>query len=300
MPYFRKEETGIHNQYMDQSLEGNVFFSVIIPTFERPNDLNLALNGLRRSAQNCSYSFEVIFSDDSNNEDSLDMITNNFREVRWTRGKKIGPAGNRNSGAQISTGEWLIFIDDDCIPEPNFLKSYVKAIKENPSTNVFEGKISPDRERRTWAEGCPENSQGGMLWTSNLCINKNLFFEIGKFDERFKIAYEDVEFAYRLKQRKTKTVFVSDAAVCHPWRSLRSGGKNWKTKGYQIESLLLFLDKHSDAHKEYGSPSVYFKNFLRIISRNLFYCLFKLKGRGIDILISQAFISLKTTLILLK
>ena len=228
------------------------------------------------------------------------MVKKEFPDVSWGKGKQNGPAGNRNAGVKRAQGQWIVFLDDDCIAQVDYLNAYAKAIRANPGTQVFEGRIFANRPRITWAEGCPENSSGGMLWTSNLCIKKSLFFEIGKFDERFKVAYEDVEFAHRLKQRKTKTVFVSDAAVCHPWRSLRSGGKNWKSKGYQIESLLLFLDKHSDAHKEYGSPSLYFKNFLRIITRNLIYCLFQLNGRGIDILISQAYISLKTTLILLK
>jgi len=280
--------------------KGNIFFSVVIPTYERPDDLRICLNSLSEEFQQGSQTYEVIVTDDSKSDKSKRMVKKEFPDVSWGKGKQNGPAGNRNAGVKRAQGQWIVFLDDDCIAQVDYLNAYAKAIRANPGTQVFEGRIFANRPRITWAEGCPENSSGGMLWTSNLCIKKSLFFEIGKFDERFKVAYEDVEFAHRLKQRKTKTVFVSDAAVCHPWRSLRSGGKNWKSKGYQIESLLLFLDKHSDAHKEYGSPSLYFKNFLRIITRNLIYCLFQLKGRGIDILISQAYISLKTTLILLK
>ena len=279
---------------------GNIFFSVVIPTYERLDDLRICLNSLNEEFQQGVPTYEVIVTDDSMSDKSRRMVEKEFPDVSWGKGKQNGPAGNRNAGVKRAQGQWIVFLDDDCIAQEDYLNAYATAIRTNPGTQVFEGRIFADRPRITWAEGCPENSNGGMLWTSNLCIKRNLFFEIGKFDERFKVAYEDVEFAYRLKQRKIKTLFVSDAAVCHPWRSLRSGGKNWKTKGYQIESLLLFLDKHSDAHKEYGSPSLYFKNFIRIITRNLMYCLFQLNGRGIDILISQAYISLKTTIILLK
>jgi len=280
--------------------KGNIFFSVVIPTYERPDDLRICLNSLSEEFQQGSQTYEVIVTDDSKSDKSKKMVKKEFPDVSWGKGKQNGPAGNRNAGVKRAQGQWIVFLDDDCIAQVDYLNAYAKAIRANPGTQVFEGRIFANRPRITWAEGCPENSSGGMLWTSNLCIKKSLFFEIGKFDERFKVAYEDVEFAHRLKQRKTKTVFVSDAAVCHPWRSLRSGGKNWKSKGYQIESLLLFLDKHSDAHKEYGSPSLYFKNFARIISKNLIYCLLKLKGRGLDILISQAYISLQTSIILLR
>jgi len=280
--------------------DSNLFFSVVIPTYERPNDLRVCLQSLRKDIQLGTPPYEIIVTDDSKSDKSRRMVEAEFPDVSWGKGKQNGPAGNRNAGVDRTKGQWIVFLDDDCIAQEGYLKAYAKAIRANLGTQVFEGRIIADRPRITWAEGCPENSSGGMLWTSNLCIEKSLFFEIGKFDERFKVAYEDVEFAYRLKKQNIKTLFVSDAAVCHPWRSLRSGGKNWKSKGYQIESLLLFLDKHSDAHKEYGSPSLYFKNFARIISKNLIYCLLKLKGRGLDILISQAYISLQTSIILLR
>ena len=280
--------------------DSNLFFSVVIPTYERPDDLRICLQSLRKEFQIEAPPYEIIVSDDSKSDESRRMVEQEFPNVTWVKGKQNGPAGNRNAGVDRAKGQWIVFLDDDCIAQESYLKDYSKMIETKTDIQLFEGRIFADRPRITWAEGCPENSSGGMLWTSNLCIEKSLFFEIGKFDERFKVAYEDVEFAYRLKKQNIKTLFVSDAAVCHPWRSLRSGGKNWKSKGYQIESLLLFLDKHSDAHKEYGSPSLYFKNFARIISKNLIYCLLKLKGRGLDILISQAYISLQTSIILLR
>ena len=188
----------------------------------------------------------------------------------------------------------IVFIDDDCFAEPQCLEAYSKAIRKNPGTEVFEGRIYPDRARVTWAEGCPSNEEGGMLWTSNLCIRKTLFNELGGLDERFKVAFEDVDLAYRLKKYNKSIIFVPDAAVCHPWRTLRKSIKNWKVKGYQWESLRLFLKKHPESIKEYGSPLIYVRHAVRMLTKDLCTCLFILKGRGIDILFSQLSCTLLT------
>jgi GT2 family glycosyltransferase len=276
----------------------NPFFSVVVPSYERPADLKICLESLSDQNQIDAPSYEIIVSDDSKSDSSKILIEKDFPHVHWGEGKKIGPAGNRNAGVARARGEWIVFLDDDCIAQEGYLNAYAKAIRANTDVLVFEGRIFADRPRRTWAEGCPENEHGGMLWTSNLCVNRKLFIEIGGLDERFKIAYEDVDFAHRLKQRSIHSVFVSDAAVCHPWRTLREKGNNWKPKSYEIISLLLFLKKHPDAREEHGEYLIYLKNFTRMMFKDMPYCLFKLRGRGVDILLSQAFISFQISLIL--
>lgn len=268
--------------------------SVVIPTYERADDLERCLESLGSANQTIEEDFEVLVSDDSNSADSRRLVRSKFPSVSWDEGKKNGPAGNRNAGAARAKGKWIVFIDDDCFAEPQYLEAYSKAIHENRGTEVFEGRIYPDRPRKTWAEGCPTNEEGGMLWTSNICIRKTLFDELGGLDERFKVAFEDVDLAYRLKRINKTVVFIPEAAVCHPWRTLRKSIKNWKTKGYQWESLRLFLKKHPESVKEYGSPLLYMRHALRMLTKDLCTCVFILKGRGIDILFSQLSCTLTT------
>ena len=118
-------------------------------------------------------------------------------------------------------------------------------------------------------------------------------------DERFKVAFEDVDFAYRLKINDVASKFIKQASVCHPWRSLRKNIKNWKKKGYEWESLSLFLKKHPKSYHEYGNPKIYLRHAFRMITSDLYKCLFKMKGRGIDILALQ-FICTISTIIKLK
>lgn len=257
----------------------NPLLSVVIPTYERPNDLRICLNSLSKDIQLGSPSYEIIVSDDSKSDSSRILIEKDFPHVHWGEGKKIGPAGNRNAGVDRARGEWIVFLDDDCIAQEGYLDAYAKAIKGNQEIQVFEGRIFADRPRKTWAEGCPENEHGGMLWTSNLCVSRILFMEIGGLDERFQIAYEDVDFALRLKQKGIQSIFVSDAAVCHPWRTLKHEGKNWKKAGYQLQELLIFLEKHPDQYPLH-SAKVFLKNALRGLIKELPKGFFEFRGKG--------------------
>ena len=130
---------------------GNIFFSVVIPTYERPDDLRICLNSLSKDIQLGSPSYEIIVTDDSKSDKSRRMVEKEFPDVSWRKGKQNGPAGNRNAGVDRAKGEWIVFLDDDCIAQEGYLNAYAKAIRANPDVLVFEGRIFADRPRRTWA-----------------------------------------------------------------------------------------------------------------------------------------------------
>lgn len=276
------------------------FFSVVIPTYERPKDLKICLESLSMKNQDGAPAYEIIVTDDSHSDDCRNLVEKDFPNVAWGKGKQNGPAGNRNAGVARAQGDWIIFIDDDCIAQKGYISAYAAIIKNNPSIGALEGRIFPDRPRKTWAEGCPANELGGMYWTSNLCVKKELFCKLGGLDERFEVAFEDVDFTHRLRQTSVGMSFVYGAAVCHPWRGLRAGGNNWKRKGYELESLLLFLHKHPEACGKYGSANNYLRNFCRMMTKDLSYCLFKLYGKGIDVLFLQALNTLRTAFYVLR
>ena len=271
------------------------FFSVVIPTYERPDDLRRCLVSIQKSNQDPCPDYEIIITDDSKSEDCKRVVEDEFPLAIWSKGKQKNPAGNRNAGTNRAIGKWIVFLDDDCVAEPGFLRAYGKAIHENPTVEIFEGRIFPDRSRTTWAESCPCNENGGLYWTSNLCVNKTLFQRMKGFDENFEVAYEDVDFAYRAKIKGVQFLFVWDAQVCHPWRSVRQGGKNWKVKNYESADFIRFLKKHNPKEPEFSLPR-YFRNICRMITTDFITCIWKYRMRGLDILFFQIFVSFKSML----
>ena len=274
------------------------FFSIVIPCYERPDDLRRCLTSLAKDAQDPCPDYEIIVTDDSKSEKCRTLVENEFPEVSWGTGKQNGPAGNRNAGVKRAKGDWIIFLDDDCVAQDGFLNAYADAIHSNPQVKVLEGRIFAERPRRSWAEGCPENEHGGMFWTSNLCVEKNLFKLLEGFDETFEVAFEDVDFAYRFRKLGVPTKFVRKASASHPWRNLGKGDKNWKKKGYELESLKIFVRKHGQ--NEYANTKSYLKNLVRMLTRDLFVSLFVFKTRGFSNHIHNVFSTILSILFLMK
>jgi glycosyltransferase involved in cell wall biosynthesis len=86
------------------------FFSIIIPTYGRPNQLEVCLNSLSRVdyPSNC---FEVIVVDDGS-ETPPEAVVANFRDqisITLLIQPNSGPASARNTGAAHAKGEFLAF-----------------------------------------------------------------------------------------------------------------------------------------------------------------------------------------------
>ncbi len=190
--------------------------SVIIPTFNREKELNLCLESLFQNNDNFS-NIEVIVSNDNIKSNVSNELKNKFPLVKFVNGPGNGPAKNRNFGAKISNGKWLIFLDDDCIPQKNWLLNYSLEIEKGLGI-IYEGKTIADREKQRYDEVSPINLTGGKLWSCNFAIRKDVFIDLNGFDESYPFStMEDIDFRERAKLL-CSFYFVNNSVVVHPWR----------------------------------------------------------------------------------
>jgi glycosyltransferase involved in cell wall biosynthesis len=244
-----------------------MLLSVIIPTYKRHETLSLCLQRLTPEKQSMSSDqFEVIVSDDGFSEESQALLKRDFPWAIYKCGPQKGPAANRNNGAKAASGEWLIFLDDDCLPEPTFLSAYAEGIKKHPEYLVFEGRTLPDRPRWTLAEESPVNADGGFLWSCNFMISQKLFFEVGAFCELFPYAcMEDVDFRDQLTKRGIKFVFVPEALVIHPWRTMVPEDKFMKSR---LVSHEVYFTRHPQTRPGFlGTTIAVVRMWLQFIAK---------------------------------
>lgn len=207
------------------------FLSVIIPTCHRNDLLHKCLTFIEASQpKELLADIEVIVTDDGVKTTAKALIENSFPWVRWWAGPHLGPAANRNAGARQAKGQWYVFIDDDCLPEPTWL-SAIAASAHSGAYDVIEGKtVAPGRQDHPF-KYYVENLSGGFFWSCNLAIRRDIFESLGGFDQDFlEAGGEDMELAYRIQSAKLRTVFLDQAQVIHPSRDVTFRSLIWRTR----------------------------------------------------------------------
>lgn len=250
--------------------------SVIIPTCNRHEQLRYCLASLAPNIQLLdSSAYEVIVCDDGM-DSAANLVMHEFPFARWVKGPAKGPAANRNKGAGEARGEWLVFIDDDCMAYNNLIQTYQQLCqKAADSISAFEGAVVGVEMRTRYDHHAPINIDGGNFWSANIAIRKTLFDLIGGFDEAFTIPCLEDEDLYIRLLKHTQIPFLRNAVVIHPWKT--------GTIKHKLPAILLahqyFYQKHELNQISHRLKRIYI--FFRELARNTYHLVkFGFKGAG--------------------
>jgi GT2 family glycosyltransferase len=235
-------------------------FSMIIPTCHRNEALARCLASVAPTKQErmtLSYAnlanhegesinaYEVIVTDDGILSTAELMLKERYPWARWVSGPKRGPAANRNFGAEKAAGDWLVFVDDDCVPKANLLDAYARAAAAG-NCSILEGVTLSQGDQKAADMECPINTSGGRLWSCNFAIKRSLFIALSGFDESFPAPFmEDTDMQARIFKAGQAALFVPQAIVVHPWRPRR--GFNFLP--FQARSVAYYVNKHPEYQK---------------------------------------------------
>jgi GT2 family glycosyltransferase len=202
------------------------FFSIIIPTYQRPLQLATCLQALAK-LDYPPERFEVIVVDDGS-PTSLELAVAPFRRqinLAVIKQANAGPATARNNGAKQTQGDYLAFTDDDCAPAPDWLQILAAVFKKNPdclaggrivnrlADNLFSAtsQLIVDIVYRHYNA----NPQRARFFASNnMAIPAKRFHELGGFNTNFRTS-EDRELCDRWRQRGWRMVYAEDAVIYH-------------------------------------------------------------------------------------
>lgn len=254
--------------------------SVIIPTLSRPAALDRCLASL--AAQDYPAArYEVIVVDDGS-ERPLDDVVAGFRSaLRLTllRQANAGPGPARNRGAAAASGELLAFTDDDCLPQPGWLKALARQHAATPG-DLLGGRLQNHDPGNLYAETgqlildaayrfyAARPGPGYFFASNNMAVPAPGFAALGGFDAGFRVASEDRDLCDRWLDSGRQLRYVEDAVVQHaPQLDLVSF-----TRMYFNYGRGAFHYHRARQHRGNGQPATALglhANFLREVGRGL-------------------------------
>jgi GT2 family glycosyltransferase len=204
------------------------YFSIIIPTYNRPEELATCLASLSR-LDYPQADFEVIVIDDGSLT-RLDDVVAPYRgklTVELIRQVNAGPAAARNRGAIQAKGEFLVFTDDDCQADPHWLQAFAQSFTAVPDAllgghthnRLADNLYSAASQLLldyiyTHFNSAPDRST--FFASNNIAISATQFHSLGRFDTTFPLAAaEDREFCDRAVERGCRLVYVPTARIEH-------------------------------------------------------------------------------------
>lgn len=196
--------------------------SVVVPTCRRHDLLKACLAALDGQHFDAG-GYEVLVCDDAAEEAARRLVASfaaqaagPIRYLPVLAGH--GPAAARNLGWRAARGRLIAFTDDDCLPQPGWLRAGVDALEAG--ADAAWGRLEmPLPPSPTDYELDAAGLSRAVFVTANCFCRRAALERVGGFDERFTAAWrEDTDLYFSLLEGGCHVAHVPDAVVVHPVR----------------------------------------------------------------------------------
>lgn len=216
-------------------------YSIIVPVYNRPDEVDELLQSLTLQTYK---DMEVIIVEDGSSLPCEEVVRRYAGKLplRYYMKENSGPGQTRNYGAEHSQGEWLIFLDSDCVLPPGYLQAVEDELSDNvlPIKGELEGVSAwggPDKAHDSFTpvQKAISYSMTSFLTTGgirggkkqmdkkfyprsfNLGIRRSLFRQLGGFSSmRFG---EDIDLSIRIYESGANCRLFPEAWVWHKRRT---------------------------------------------------------------------------------
>ncbi len=211
--------------------------SVIIANYRGEELLPSCLDSIMGQA--VDFPFEIIVVDDNSDDASVELVSSRYPEVKVVANRRNrGPAAAKNIGAAAANSEYIAFLDNDVELHPHWLSRMYGTIT---SSGDELGACASHILLNGYSSIL--NSTGGMInllgyaWdrgifnkdsdtysysrrvmyacSAAMMTRKQVFDEVGGFDERFRYLFEDADLGWRMNIYGYKVAYEPGALVKH-------------------------------------------------------------------------------------
>jgi len=268
--------------------------SIILVTWNAGEHLPRCLSML---SQQTRKDFEVIVVDNGSTDGSLALLSSwdvaplSVKQLQANSGFAVA----NNIGAHLACGEWIILLNADAYPEPDWLERLMKAAEKNPDYSAFSSRQIQFHAPHLLDGAGDIYHSSGLAWRNayNLPVDKNGlepkeifspcaaaamyrredFLAVGGFDEDYFSYFEDVDLGFRLRLNGAKCLYVPEAVVHHVG-SASTGKRSDFSVYYGYRNMIWTFVKNMP------SPYIWVFLPLHVSALVFFVCYLTLRGQG--------------------
>lgn len=208
-----------------------LYFSFIIPVYNRPEEVKELLESFTKLESNLDY--EIVIVEDGSNSTSIEIVDafSNELNISYYFKKNSGPGDSRNYGMRLAKGNYFIILDSDCLLPKDYLKN-VNAFLSKDFVDCFGG---PDTAHESFTNsqkainfamtsfittgglrGGKHNTGNFQPRSFNMGLSKAAFEASGGFGSIHP--GEDPDLSIRLHKLGFRTELINEAYVFHKRR----------------------------------------------------------------------------------
>lgn len=246
--------------------------SVVIVSKDRKKDLIECIDSYVGSSY---INLEIIVVDNASLPSLSSWLTKKYPKVKLiSSDKNLGAAAGRNLGFTNSSGQYILFTDDDAYADKDMVKFLVAVFEQNPKAGIIQPLVYDKNDKNMLqgaghdidlttgqirASGVREKDLGqyeglrevpmcGCVWM----VKREVFDRIGNYDEDYFIPYEDSDFSIRARDAGFKLFCYSKAKTYHQgqkstyvhprveWLGITSAERAYRV----ARNKMIFMRKH--------------------------------------------------------
>jgi GT2 family glycosyltransferase len=245
--------------------------AVVVATRDRAELLLRLLDALAR--QEASRNFEVVIVDDGSSDATFERAKGAAASLPYPlrvlrQDESTGPAAARNRGWRAASAPVIVFTDDDCVPEPAWLRALVTAVAgADLAAGVTTYPEDQADRRGTWSYWMEDDGNSGHFSTCNVAYRRDVLEAVGGFDEdgfRYRrhgraaarcVNGEDTDLAWRAIEAGFRPAVATGAVVRH--EVFPSSWRAYLRNVRRLEGIVLLMKKHPQLRGHFGVEWVY-------------------------------------------
>jgi len=249
--------------------------SIVIPVFDQ---FDHTLRCLRALAEHPSRNaVEIIVVDDGSSDQTraaLQQVDGLRYHRRAANGGFIAAC---NDGAALARGEYLVFLNNDTVPQPGWLDALLDTFDQHPGAGLVGAQLLyPDGRLQeaggiVFADGsganygkfgAPNSPRYAFVRDVDYCsgaaiaLPLRLFYQLGRFDTRYEPAYyEDTDLAFAVRAAGLRTLYQPAARVLHVEGATGGTDLSQGPKANQRRNRSIFADKWRERLERQPAPA---------------------------------------------